>query len=93
MDDSVRHAISRLSSLFATSTLEAKNFLIDSREEEWRVFHCGLLSYSNLSSHNIVNPVGSAATWLNKYLRKPLFICTMHSVPQLKDKGQMQELL
>ena len=51
------------------------------------MFHCGLLSYSNLSSHNIVNPVGSAATWLNKYLRKPLFICTMHSVPQLKDKG------
>ena len=40
MDDSVRHAISRL--------VRSKNFLIDSREEEWRVFHCGLLSYSNL---------------------------------------------
>lgn len=88
MDDSIRHAISRISSLFATSTLNAKKFLSDSHEEGWRIIHNGLLSYSDLTvKSNTARLVGNNASWMNRFLSKPLIICTMHSVPQLEDQG------
>ena len=87
LDDSVRHAISRLCSLFATSTLHGQKFLVESNEEEWRILHCGLLSYGSIFQKRSIKKREQKhpEPWLNT--RNPIIVCTMHSVPQLKDKG------
>ena len=55
-DDNVRHAISRISHLFATSNPASRDNLIAMGEEPWRVVNVGLLSYEMMSK-SLCQPV------------------------------------
>lgn len=87
MDDSIRHAISRLSSLFSTTTQNAHDFLVDGREEEWRMNNSGLLSYSRLLRDDVIEASQQITNWNRINTANTIIICTMHSRPQAIDKG------
>ena len=87
-DDNVRHAISRISHLFATSNPASRDNLIAMGEEPWRVVNVGLLSYEMMSKIPLSTST-KVADDLSLRPNKPLAILTQHSIPS--DLAKTQE--
>ena len=79
-DDNIRHCISKMSHLYATSTKNGLRILERLGEEPWRAIHTGLLSYETLSITKNVSPE-SILQDLGLSSTKPLLLCTMHPIP------------
>ena len=79
-DDSLRHAITKISHLHATSTLKGLATVSALGEEPWRSIHAGLLSNDSFSCMSL-HEAGAVASSLNIDRSKSLIIATMHPIP------------
>lgn len=79
-DDSIRHCITKLSHLQATSTSHGLTVLSSLGEEPWRSIHIGLLSYESFLDISIDQALLVAHN-LSIDISKPLIIGTMHPIP------------
>lgn len=85
LDDSVRHAITKLSHLHFATNEEAYNRILSLGEESWRVFNVGLPSLDALSGATIASKQ-ELENDLGVNLSKPTIVFTQHSVTtQFKD--------
>jgi UDP-hydrolysing UDP-N-acetyl-D-glucosamine 2-epimerase len=76
-DDSVRHAISRLSHILFATNQESKKRLIKFGEEEWRIKNFGLSSFDKMHDTNFA----TTNEIKNKFqisLNKPIILFTFH---------------
>ena len=92
-DDNVRHAISRISHLFATSNLASRDNLIAMGEEPWRVLNVGLLSYEMMDKLPLSIST-KVSDDLSLRTNKPLVILTQHSIPSdlIKTQEESDEI-
>lgn len=79
LDDSVRHAMSKLSHLHFTTNKQATNRLLAMGEEPWRVHTVGLPAIDVISDGNF-EKVGLVAQRLGLDLSRPIVLFTQHSV-------------
>jgi UDP-N-acetylglucosamine 2-epimerase (non-hydrolysing)/GDP/UDP-N,N'-diacetylbacillosamine 2-epimerase (hydrolysing) len=89
LDDSVRHAMSKLSHLHFTTNEQATNRLLAMGEESWRVKTVGLPSLDMISNDYIADSQSVADT-LNLDLSKPIVLFTQHSVTIEFEDAQKQ---
>lgn len=78
-DDSVRHAMTKLSHLHFTTNEQASNRVIAMGEEPWRVHNVGFPGIDLISSGKVTSP----EELINKYnldLSRPILLFTQHSV-------------
>ncbi|MDC0601539.1 UDP-N-acetylglucosamine 2-epimerase [Aliiglaciecola sp.] len=88
LDDSVRHAMSKLSHLHFTTNEQASNRLLAMGEESWRVKTVGLPSLDMISNEDIADQQ-SVADALNIDLARPVVLFTQHSVTiEFKDASK-----
>lgn len=79
LDDSVRHAMSKLSHLHFTTNQQATNRLLAMGEEPWRVHTVGLPAIDVISDGSFADPL-SVTQRLNLDLSQPIVLFTQHSV-------------
>ena len=79
LDDSVRHAMTKLSHLHFTTNQQASNRLLGMGEEEWRVHTVGFPAIDMISEGNYATPDEIVAK-LKVDLNKPIILFTQHSV-------------
>ena len=79
LDDSVRHAMSKLSHLHFTTNLQASNRLLGMGEEEWRIHNVGFPAIDMISEGNYATP-GEIVEKLKIDLNNPIVLFTQHSV-------------
>ena len=79
LDDSVRHAMSKLSHLHFTTNLQASNRLLGMGEEEWRIHTVGFPAIDMISEGNYATP-GEIIEKLKIDLNNPIVLFTQHSV-------------
>jgi UDP-hydrolysing UDP-N-acetyl-D-glucosamine 2-epimerase len=79
LDDSVRHAMSKLAHLHFTTNLEATNRLLAMGEEPWRVHTVGFPAIDLIAEGRFAKPDEVRAR-LNLDLDRPLVVFTQHSV-------------
>ena len=89
LDDSVRHAMTKLSHLHFTTNLQASNRLLAMGEESWRVHTVGfpaidLISHDNYASEKEV------CDRLGLDLDRPVALFTQHSVTTEYEKANLQ---
>ncbi|WP_219704226.1 UDP-N-acetylglucosamine 2-epimerase [Marinomonas lutimaris] len=78
-DDAIRHAITKLSYLHATSTEESRQRVIQLGESPDRVFNVGAIGLDHLSRSCFMS-VEELAASLNFSLRQPYVVVTYHPV-------------
>jgi len=78
-DDAIRHAITKLSYLHATSTEEYRQRVIQLGEAPERVFNVGAIGLDHLNRGTFMS-VAELATSLNFSLNKPYVVVTYHPV-------------
>lgn len=78
-DDAIRHAITKLSYLHATSTEEYRQRVIQLGEAPERVFNVGAIGLDHLNRGSFMS-VSQLAESLNFVLRKPYAVVTYHPV-------------
>jgi len=89
LDDSVRHAITKLSNLHFTTNEEASKRILKLGEEKWRVFTAGYPTLDLIKSGEYT----SKEDMIKKYkidVRKPLLLLAMHSVTLEADQAKQQ---
>ena len=79
LDDSVRHAMSKLSHLHFTTNQQASNRLLAMGEEAWRVHTVGFPAIDMISEGNYATSYEVVAK-LKIDLNKPIVLFTQHSV-------------
>jgi len=79
LDDSVRHAITKLSHLHFTTNQQASNRILGMGEEQWRVHTVGLPAIDMISAGNYATP-DEVIKKLNIDLNRPIVLFTQHSV-------------
>lgn len=79
LDDSVRHAMTKLSHIHFTTNQEASNRILGLGEEEWRVHTVGFPAIDLISENNFATK-DEVVTELNLDLSKPIVLFTQHSV-------------
>lgn len=79
IDDSIRHAITKLSYLHFTSTDEYKNRVIQLGENPNRVFNVGALGVENVMNQKLLSKA-NLSTQLGINLSKPYAMVTFHPV-------------
>jgi UDP-N-acetylglucosamine 2-epimerase (non-hydrolysing)/GDP/UDP-N,N'-diacetylbacillosamine 2-epimerase (hydrolysing) len=79
LDDSVRHAMTKLAHLHFTTNQQASNRVLGMGEEPWRVHTVGFPAI-DLIQHNIFTPAGDIAARYGLDLSRPLLLFTQHSV-------------
>jgi len=89
LDDSVRHAMSKLSHIHFTTNQQASNRILGMGEEEWRVHTVGfpaidLISESNYAKDKEIEKL------LNLDVSKPIVLFTQHSVTTEFDQSKDQ---
>lgn len=96
-DDSLRHCISKMSHIQASSTTNGLKVLHSLGEESWRSICIGLLSYESMLDCNLLDAyqVHDNLCLTKEY---PLIIVTMHSIPSsledsLNDNANLLEAL
>ena len=89
-DDAIRHAITKLSSLHATSTKEYRNRVIQLGESPDRVFNVGALGLDYLTHGEFLSVIELSDS-LNFSITKPYFVLTYHPVT-LADESQEKTL-
>lgn len=86
-DDSIRHAITKLSYLHFTSTDEYRKRVIQMGESPYRVFWVGSLGVDNISNTDIMS-VCELEKSINAKLGESFLLVTFH--PVTKESGQAQ---
>lgn len=89
LDDSVRHAMTKLSHLHFATNEEAKNRILAMGEEDWRVFNVGLPAIDTITQGNFAGPDEIAARF-NLDLSKPVMVFTQHSITNEFEKALEQ---
>jgi UDP-N-acetylglucosamine 2-epimerase (non-hydrolysing)/GDP/UDP-N,N'-diacetylbacillosamine 2-epimerase (hydrolysing) len=79
LDDSVRHAISKLAHLHFTTNQQATNRILAMGEEPWRVHTVGFPAIDLIAAGRYASPAEVSAR-LGCDLEKPLVLFTQHSV-------------
>lgn len=79
LDDSVRHAMTKLSHLHFTTNKEAKARVLAMGEENWRVVNSGLPALDFLKKCKYAN-CNEISTKLKLDINRPIVIFTQHSV-------------
>jgi UDP-hydrolysing UDP-N-acetyl-D-glucosamine 2-epimerase len=79
LDDSVRHAMTKLSHLHFTTNEQASNRLLAMGEEAWRVHTVGFPAIDLISEGNFATPK-EVADSLSLNLSRPVILFTQHSV-------------
>lgn len=86
-DDAIRHAISKLSYLHATSTEQYRNRVIQLGESPDRVVNVGAIGLDHLLRSDFLS-VSQVADSLNIKITKPYFIITYHPVTLACENSQ-----
>lgn len=89
LDDSVRHAMTKLSHIHFTTNQQASNRLLAMGEELWRVHTVGFPAIDLINKNNFANK----EELINAYsinLSKPIVIFTQHSVTTEYQKANYQ---
>ncbi|MEK8023321.1 MAG: UDP-N-acetylglucosamine 2-epimerase [Candidatus Hydrogenedentota bacterium] len=89
LDDSVRHAMSKLAHLHFTTNEEAAQRLRNMGEEPWRVHNVGFPAIDLIAEGNFADPRTLAAKYGIDPSR-PLVIFTQHSVTTQSEEGVAQ---
>jgi len=79
LDDSIRHAMTKLSHLHFTTNQQASNRILGMGEESWRVFTVGLPSNQMILEKNYASSDVVTQT-LGLDLARPMIVFTQHSV-------------
>lgn len=91
LDDSVRHAMSKLSHLHFTTNDQASNRVLGMGEESWRVHTVGFPAIDLISDNNYASSE-EVSNKLNVDLDKPIVLFTQHSVTTEFDQASTQIL-
>ena len=89
LDDSVRHAMTKLSHLHFTTNQQASNRILGMGEEKWRVHTVGFPAIDLISENNYA----SEDELIEKYnldTKKPIILFTQHSVTTEFDQASFQ---
>ena len=78
-DDAIRHAITKLSHLHFTSTVEYRQRIIQMGEQPDHVFWVGALGADNIANESIL-PLNNLEEGINFHLRKEFLLITFHPV-------------
>ncbi len=89
LDDSVRHAMTKLSHLHFTTNYAASVNVLQLGEEPWRVFNVGLPSIDAILQGKLASDEEIAARWPVDFSR-PIVVFTQHSVTTQFDKADQQ---
>lgn len=92
IDDAVRNALTKMSHIHFTSTLLARERVINMGEEEWRVHCCGAPSLDHLRRRPLLNRE-EIERRLAIDLRKPSILVGYHPVTMLRDTLRETEAL
>jgi UDP-N-acetylglucosamine 2-epimerase (non-hydrolysing)/GDP/UDP-N,N'-diacetylbacillosamine 2-epimerase (hydrolysing) len=79
LDDSVRHAMTKLSHLHFTTNQQATNRLLAMGEEAWRVHTVGFPAIDLIQENKVASPKDLAKTY-GLDLAQPIVLFTQHSV-------------
>lgn len=91
LDDSVRHAMSKLAHLHFTTNEQASNRVLGMGEEPWRVHTVGFPAIDLIQEGNFAKPEEVRAK-LGLDLQKPVVLFTQHSVTTEFDQADEQVL-
>ncbi len=91
LDDSIRHAMTKLSHIHFTTNKQATNRILGMGEEPWRVHTVGFPAIDLILENNYAFP-SELKERLNIDLNKPIIIFTQHSVTTQFDKAKNQIL-
>ena len=86
LDDSVRHAMTKLAHLHFTTNEQASNRLLAMGEEPWRVHTTGFPAIDLISEGNFAKPL-EIEEMLKIDVNKPIVLFTQHSVTTEFDKA------
>lgn len=89
LDDSVRHAMTKLSHLHFTTNEDAMLNVVQMGEERWRVFNAGLPSLDNIVRGEFATPEELKRKW-GVDLKDPIILFTQHSVTTQFDQAEGQ---
>lgn len=89
LDDSVRHAMTKLSHLHFTTNQQASNRVLAMGEEAWRVHTVGFPAIDLIQDGNFASPEDVQAT-LSLDLARPIVLFTQHSVTTEFDQATQQ---
>lgn len=89
IDESVRHALTKLSHLHFTSTDEYRNRVIQLGEEPNRVFNVGAIGIENIMNERLLNRE-ELSLELNIDLSKPFAVVTFHPVTLEENSAETQ---
>lgn len=89
LDDSVRHAMTKLSHLHFTTNQQATNRILGMGEESWRVHTVGFPAIDLISEGNFASET-EVSEKLNLDLKKPIILFTQHSVTTEFNQSQKQ---
>ncbi len=89
LDDSVRHAMSKLSHIHFTTNQQASNRVLAMGEESWRVHTVGFPAIDLISESNFATP-DEIIEKLELDLNRPIVLFTQHSVTTQFDDATSQ---
>ncbi|MDC1060356.1 UDP-N-acetylglucosamine 2-epimerase [Alphaproteobacteria bacterium] len=89
LDDSVRHAITKLSHLHFPTNIDAKNRLIQLGEEKWRVHNFGFSAIDKIKQHHLALK-GEIKNKFNFNFNFPIILFTQHSVTTEYNQSKKQ---
>lgn len=89
LDDSVRHAMTKLSHLHFTTNREASNRIVGMGEEAWRVHTVGLPAIDLISEEQFANR-DEVVERLRLDLTQPMLLFTQHPITTEADKAEQQ---
>ena len=89
LDDSVRHAMTKLAHIHFTTNQQASNRILAMGEESWRVHTVGFPAIDLISEERFATPA-EVVEKLGLDLSRPIALFTQHSVTTEADKATMQ---
>ena len=89
LDDSVRHAMSKLAHVHFTTNQQASNRVLAMGEESWRVHTVGFPAIDMISEGNFATP-DEIIEKLDLDLSRPIVLFTQHSVTTEFDEAESQ---
>ena len=89
LDDSVRHAMSKLAHVHFTTNQQASNRVLAMGEERWRVHTVGLPASDLISDDNFARPLEVTES-LGIDINAPIVLFTQHSVTTEFDEAESQ---
>lgn len=89
LDDSVRHAMTKLAHLHFTTNQEATNRILAMGEEPWRVHTVGFPAIDNIALGNFATPDEIAARF-GVDVERPVVVFTQHSVATEYEQAEQQ---